>query len=55
MKYKLFALFCLGFFVFVTPAHANTTAPPNLTIAKPGAKVITVPIFDKWTVADSNR
>jgi L,D-transpeptidase catalytic domain len=49
MKYRIIALFCFGFVVFAHPVLANTTTPPNLTITKPGAKTITVPIFDKWT------
>jgi lipoprotein-anchoring transpeptidase ErfK/SrfK len=49
MKYRIIAVFCLGLLVFTRPANASTLAPPNLTITKPGAKTITVPIFDKWT------
>ncbi len=49
MKYVLPIVFCLGFLTFVQPANAGTTAAPNLTITKTGAKTITVPIFDKWT------
>jgi lipoprotein-anchoring transpeptidase ErfK/SrfK len=49
MKLRIFAVFCFGFIFFVRPALANTTLPQNLTIAKTGAKTITVPIFDKWT------
>jgi hypothetical protein len=45
--YGAFALAALG--LWAGPALADTTEPPNLTIAEEGKKTLEIPIFDKWT------
>lgn len=49
MKLAYAAAVITAFLFFVAPAHAGTTAPPNLTISKSGKVIKTIPIFDKWT------
>ena len=49
MKSLFTAIALAAGILIALPASANTTAPPNLTIAKNGKVVKTVPVFDKWT------